>query len=745
MPVTSKRAYPAAVCVLLLAVLTALPLVADGAVAAGAAKSVTAADDGGKGVSGAGLHLAVQSMQPKVITADEDKLTVAGELTNTGDRRISDIEARVQLADPINGKRQLRSAMRKPPVTSRYRSSFHRVQRSLDPGDSTRFRLSVDLSTSGLNISKPGIYPLTVNVNGRPDYGGDARLTSLNTLLPVRSVPGGHSDEDREAGKSFGMTMVWPIASQPRQLGRTKRGQPILATDKLAHEMAKGGRLDALVNRGGRRIMDDPQLRRATCFAVDPELVQVAAAMRKGYRVRTEHGDKAGKGARVAGKWLESLGKVTAGRCVVPLPYGQADLVALSRAGAQRLEHRALDTDILRTTLPGAKLLEDVVLPDGGMLDKRTMSDLVDHGRTAALVHPRNTVAQPRPTPRTVSGTGSDSDGRDAARVLTTDALLDRGLAGVGTGEGGSHESLTPASTPAVASQNGIATLIYRAQFDQQPRRSSIALPPPRWNTSAEDLTAWLDTVHDLFADHSAYPVALEQSLRTSPSGHTSLQYPPSARAKETPRSLTERVVKDDKEIQRLYGALDKDAASKFSPEDARAELQQGLLRAVSGAWRGDKAAARKAVREATQRLRTFTERVSIGSTNLPISLATKHGQVPVSVRNALPVNVRVRIHLLSSGLHTSKKYTEKTIPANNSRTVMIPVTVQRSGRFNVDMKLTTPDHVPLGKEVRLEVTSSAFGMVTLVITITAFAALVLLAGRRIYRRMRAGRTGGGR
>lgn len=67
-----------------------------------------------------------------------------------------------------------------------------------------------------------------------------------------------------------------------------------------------------------------------------------------------------------------------------------------------------------------------------------------------------------------------------------------------------------------------------------------------------------------------------------------------------------------------------------------------------------------------------------------------------------------------------------------------VPVEVLRSGRFPVNVRLTTPEGVPLGDTVKLEVSSSAYGTITVIITVIAGIALVLLSGRRIYKRVRA-------
>jgi hypothetical protein len=54
-----------------------------------------------------------------------------------------------------------------------------------------------------------------------------------------------------------------------------------------------------------------------------------------------------------------------------------------------------------------------------------------------------------------------------------------------------------------------------------------------------------------------------------------------------------------------------------------------------------------------------------------------------------------------------------------------------------VDVALRTADGLPLGEPVRLSVHSNAYGKVLFVITLSAGAVLVLLAGRRLWHRFR--------
>ncbi|MGV7904170.1 hypothetical protein PJN93_30635, partial [Mycobacterium kansasii] len=45
-----------------------------------------------------------------------------------------------------------------------------------------------------LGIDRPGVYPLLLNLNGKPAYGGAARLDDSRTLLPVLGLPDGSAD-----------------------------------------------------------------------------------------------------------------------------------------------------------------------------------------------------------------------------------------------------------------------------------------------------------------------------------------------------------------------------------------------------------------------------------------------------------------------------------------------------------------------------------------------------------------------
>jgi hypothetical protein len=132
---------------------------------------------------------------------------------------------------------------------------------------------------------------------------------------------------------------------------------------------------------------------------------------------------------------------------------------------------------------------------------------------------------------------------------------------------------------------------------------------------------------------------------------------------------------------------------------------------------------------------------VVIDNPGRPLSLASGDAPIPVKMYNGLPVTVVVRINLGTvPGLRVDPVQDVK-IPPLSSQQRLIPAEVSRSGRFSIDVRLTTPGGTPLGKPTRLELNSTSYGIISVAVTGTAGAVLVLLVGFRIFRRVRAARA----
>src|SRR5699024_2950707 len=94
------------------------------------------------------LRLDVDELSPRVVQSEDDTLTISGSITNTGDRRIDDLEGRVELGNRLADGEQARRALQGP--LSRYRSTsrFTRLSDSLQPGESISVNLEIPLDGS---------------------------------------------------------------------------------------------------------------------------------------------------------------------------------------------------------------------------------------------------------------------------------------------------------------------------------------------------------------------------------------------------------------------------------------------------------------------------------------------------------------------------------------------------------------------------------------------------------------------
>ncbi|MGW4244777.1 hypothetical protein ACWELQ_19985, partial [Nocardia sp. NPDC004722] len=246
----------------MLAVLTSL-----GILGPGLATPIAAAEPTGNG-SGqpAGpkfLKLSLDSVTPTAITGASDPyFVVAGTVTNIGDRPVNDISIRIQRGGAVTNPSGLRSALRLDQINYDVNGEFQDVAEKLTAGQRKQFSLTVALHSgtdlpsgiSSIDITAPGVYPLLLNVNGQPDYGGQARLDDARFLLPVLGMPGDPKHQPAPPNPDappVATTMLWPLADRPRLVAGqpgSPDGQALLTDDDLAGSLAQGGRLDQLLS-----------------------------------------------------------------------------------------------------------------------------------------------------------------------------------------------------------------------------------------------------------------------------------------------------------------------------------------------------------------------------------------------------------------------------------------------------------------------------------------------------------------
>ncbi|MEU5690604.1 DUF6049 family protein [Actinosynnema sp. NPDC020468] len=678
------------------------------------------------------VRLDVEQLSPRVVTAaGPDSVTVSGKVVNVSDRKVFDIELRLERGQPLDSEDAVRKALREPTDAEVVQPEFTSIAKELQPNETKQFSLTVPLkgdAPTSLDITKPGVYPILANINGQPDFGGRARLAALSTLLPVVAVPGGESVGVPAAPAK--VTLIWPLADRPRLISESPA---VLSDDELAGSLSLGGRLYTLL-KAYESALDSP-LAAGVCLAVDPDLIRTVDAMSKGYQVAGHEG----RGRSEAKLWLDQLRLRTGGRCVIALPDADADLVALSRAKLGGLTGLALEgADVIREVLQ-VQPLANATWPEDGLVDQQTLADLSTRGVTSLVVDQSTVAGTPGTAPVRLGDQGGGDAGTPTTAVrvdgMVSDALRDtpvaRPVAGLATAQ----------QSQPVSVQNALAALTYRAGF-QSTGQNVVIAPPRRWNAPAGEIVTFLDTAKFLVGGGYATATGLESLFAAAvPDQAATISYPADGGSREIPSTITGQVADSFHQLEQMAGAMSQQDAASAQPADLVDPLRLDLLRVVSGAWRGDESGAVSALALGTSQIDGLQSQVTVNEPNSPILLGSGDSPIPVTIKNRLDVRVTVRIVVEDTPGILAKQLPDQVLPARGDRLVTVPVEVLRSGRFSVHMRLTTPSGVELGDRARLEVSSSAYGTITLVITCLAGATLVLLSARRIYRRVRASRA----
>jgi hypothetical protein len=680
------------------------------------------------------MELTVDEFSPRVVTSATQDVTVTGRVTNTGDRRIEDISVRLQRGEAIESDRELRDVQNQ--ATDTAAGSFQDVSKALEPGDSADLSVTIPVHGDGktLGIEEPGVYPLLVNVNGTPDYGDPARLTAVSIPLPVLSVPGGGPTASPKATPPE-VTILWPLLDERPRALPTTNNRTLLADDELADSLAAGGRLFNLVNAVHTATATNPELLRSVCFAVDPDLLETVSKMTEGYQVRTSAGQVvAGKGSQAAEDWLARVLDLTRGHCVISVPYADADLSALSRAGAADLTQLAVPTSASITArLLSVQPIKDVYWPAGGTYDQNTLISLASSGPATVLADPAHLQNVEGRSPYTVSVTQT----ANPVRALPVDSLVSDALATPNS------PRVPIGGTTGVSVQNGLAALLYRAAFDERVGGQVLIAPPRRWLASNTELDQFLSLAGQLFDEGFTTPLPLDQAVG-APEGGTAedLSYTAQDSAQEIPTPVTADVMRINATKRDMLDAMAEDNTTQVDPNQLLAPMQYGLLRGVSTAWRGHSDGAANTVAFVDRQLDGLRDLVVVNNPGRPYSLASGDSPIPIKIDNGLPVAIVVRITLSPVPGLRPDPIRDIVVPPLASSSQYIQVDVSRSGRFTVDVDLSTPGGTPLGETVRLELNSTSYGIISVAVTGTAGAVLVLLVGVRIFRRVRAARAG---
>lgn len=703
------------------------------------------------------LELTVTSTTPTTVTSTSSVLTVSGTVTNIGDRGVADVVVRLQRAAAVRTSTELGGALRTTPGDFEAIGGFEDLTAMLSPGDSVDFRVSMPLvGADSLQVTRPGVYPVLVNVNGQPDFGDQARLDSGHFLLPVLGVPpsaGPAAPAPPVAPPPpVGMSVLWPLADRPRQLPVPAGSPELLSDDELATSFGPGGRLRGLLSavQDATSAGADPggRLRSGLCLAVDPDLLVTADAMTRGYQVRADDGTTTdGTGVAAATTWLAELRSTAGQSCVVALPWAQADLNALSRAGLGDVQADAvLDGAATVNRVLGVEPTPGLVVPGSGALTTLATDDLVQLGQTGVVLSAAAVSDEPAGVSavRVVTDAGSEVaaalvDPATRAAVAATGAEPVLSVAPAGE-TGPVRVSTDPQPQRVLRLQDLVGALTWpalAARADQPEGGASapgtvLVAPPQDWSVDAGEASTVLQAVDGLLDAGLVAPTtvpAMLDSAGAPGAARAQLDYPVEAPSGEAP---TEVVAATNDELRALSAATEPDAQTGVNPTDLVDPLRMDLVRAVSGA---DPDPGR--AEEVRALLDGLFGSVSLQTPRGVYTLASEQSPLLLVVRNDLPVAIEVRVRVDGPpGLEASDIGLQR-LPAGSTVQLEVPTTILRSGQFSVDVALSTAGGQVLGDPTRVLVRSTAYGPATAAVTGVAGLVLLLLVARRLAHRFR--------
>jgi hypothetical protein len=199
-------------------------------------------------------------------------------------------------------------------------------------------------------------------------------------------------------------------------------------------------------------------------------------------------------------------------------------------------------------------------------------------------------------------------------------------------------------------------------------------------------------------------------------------------------------------ELGRAVTVRDDLAGAVQNPGRTLAAYDATISRTASVAWRSDPAGFRTAADGLRESLESLRTRVTLlAPANGTYSLASSDAPLVLTVRNDLPFAVSVLLDLRIRGNRglSIDHIGAQTLPQGQRTTLQVPAHVRQSGSFAVTAALTTPGGGMLGSRVEMQVKSTTYGSISLLITFGAAGLLGLLFLRRlvlfILRRRNAG------
>ncbi len=580
-----------------------------------------------------------------------------------------------------------------------------------------------DLGTLG-SVTDGGVYPLSVTLQDLSSTVPLDQLTSPLILYPRTPDPPLH---------------LVPVVALNEPPSRDARGTFTLGASghvPLANELAPKGSLSGLMN-ALRRSVARSDLRLG--LAPSPRLVEEVADMSNGYRRSAAGGATATVGAndpaaRAAARFLETLRRLLGGAQVQGLlaPYSWPDLPELtantsSAPGVTPLVQQLTEANDVLRSATGHPVSPAWLFPPGGRLSSDTLDELRAAGAARHTFFDDSSVGAPLEGCPEPSGTLTFAC---PIKVSTTSGATDGYV-----GDSGLQELLVSlnrggSDTRLLMQRFFAETAMIREEQPNVARRVVEVTIPPSWRPSPAAATRfysglarapWLRTVSPSQGLGSASPAQRQvvRQLDTPPGAPQPVTYWPAIAAAQS--------------------TVD-DLASMDPPSSVLQLLRRDLLVAQGSTWWGTPSGAQRALAYAAGARRAaqgIEDMVTLPEVNRGQTLTSHSGDLQIVVFNDAPFPLTVSISLESSKLGFKSPVIERRLAAGKTQRLALKATARSSGTFPLNVSIDTPGGGTTIATQSIEIRSTNFNRIALVITGGALVFLVFFYVSRWIRRRR--------
>jgi hypothetical protein len=643
------------------------------------------------------VRLTLVGQTPWNSTSDRT-LEVKVRAQNLSDQSLTDLSIGWTLWQPVFTRTDFEESLTTDPENAVAIGGDTIVQEgTIEPGGSRMFTVRLTLESDGISTTESLIYPLKIDLRT-----GFTSLAALRT--PVIFLVRRPQTPLRVA---WTFVLHEPVSFDPNG---------VFISPALEQDLAQGGRLAGEIR--ALLAMTEDRAQTPIDVAVSPVLLADLERMRAGYAVIDAGGRrqvKAGTGgAAAAAQALVNLRQIVGAPEVElsALPFAAPNLPSLSFGGLSpdltaQLERGRDSVATVLGRLPDPGLLR----PPGSALDPASLDHVAARGVRLLIVDPATAPPASQPLGFAPPSTTLLSTSSGPVTALVSDPNV-----------GAMLRSELVAQDPVRAAQAVLGELAaIWLELPGLDRGIAVTFP--------EDFDP-----SGAFFGQLVRGIASAPWLRKSTASAMAEAFPPTsetALAATIPVTFSRTYVDTIKQTRRRIETYRSMLVDKSVEPD---RLDTMLLLAESGQFLVDQTAGFSFVGSAREQIGSVFGAVRPDTTQ-PITLTSSSGTgIPIRLTNGNQEPLRVSVRLVSPHLSGTPQ-SSMVLRADSTQTVNFDVELNTTGRFPVDVEVTSPSGRVISKDT-LIVRSTAYNRFALLITIgAALLALLVWARRFVPRR----------